>query len=116
VRQLDPGGEATDRAAAAAAIIIAVDRALGLGDAALVAAFERRDALRGALAAFTSPSVRPGPIEGLVVGIDPLHGLGVRPAGESAVLWLPAATTSVIAPAGSGGPAPGQRGARERTI
>lgn len=68
----------------------AFDHALDASDAHLVAAFARRDALRGTRALFSTPD---GPVEGEVVSLEPMHGLVVRT--DSGERFLPALTTSV---------------------
>ena len=68
----------------------AIDAALDASDAHLVAAFARRDALRGTRALFATPE---GPVEGEVVSLEPMRGLVVRT--DSGERFLPALTTSV---------------------
>jgi BirA family biotin operon repressor/biotin-[acetyl-CoA-carboxylase] ligase len=96
LRQIRGDADPLDRVPVVVALVAAVDRALDLDDAALVREFARRDVLGGSVARFSSPSVRAGPIEGRVVGIDPLQGLEIAVEGGPATLWLPASTTSVL--------------------
>ncbi len=83
-------GSVADRLDVLCALVAALDRALGSSDETLIAAFLRRDALRGTRALFATPA---GPVEGEVCSIDPMRGLVVRT--ESGEHFLPAHSTSV---------------------
>jgi BirA family biotin operon repressor/biotin-[acetyl-CoA-carboxylase] ligase len=83
-------GSRADRIEVLVALAAALDAALAADDAALVALFRARDALRGTRALFATPE---GPVDGEVVSIDPMRGLVVRT--ESGERFLPAQSTSV---------------------
>ena len=83
-------GSVTDRLDVLCVLLTSLARALGSSDDTLIAAFLRRDALRGTRALFATPT---GPVEGEVCSIDPMRGLVVRTdVGER---FLPAHSTSV---------------------
>ena len=83
-------GTTPDRMDVLLELMRAIDAALDASDAHLVAAFARRDALRGTRALFATPE---GPVEGEVVSLEPMRGLVVRT--DSGERFLPALTTSV---------------------
>lgn len=83
-------GTTPDRMDVLLELMRAIDAALVASDAHLVAAFARRDALRGTRALFATPE---GPVEGEVVSLEPMRGLVVRT--DSGERFLPALTTSV---------------------
>jgi BirA family biotin operon repressor/biotin-[acetyl-CoA-carboxylase] ligase len=83
-------GASVDRLEVLAHLMRSLDRALAAPDAALVAGFHARDALRGTRALFATPE---GPVEGEVRSVDPMHGLRVRT--ETGERFLPAQSTSV---------------------
>ena len=83
-------GARVDRLDVLCALVMALDRALGVGDDDLLAQFHARDALRGTRALFSTPA---GPVEGEVLSVDPMRGLRVRSDGREH--FLPAQSTSV---------------------
>lgn len=83
-------GARADRIDVLVGLMQSLDAALAASDAALVASFHARDALRGTRALFATPD---GPVEGEVCTVDPMRGLVVRT--EHREMFLPAASTSV---------------------
>jgi hypothetical protein len=83
-------GAHADRLEVLCALVEALECALAMSDAELLARFRARDALRGTRALFSTPA---GPVEGEVMSVDPMRGLVVR--GDSGEHFLPAQSTSV---------------------
>lgn len=85
-------GANVDRLGAIAALLPALDAAMRSNSEELTSEFASRDVLRGTHATFRSNGQT---ISGTVVRVDPLRGLAaLTDRGE---IWLPAATTSVLA-------------------
>lgn len=70
-------GLQVDRIAILEALLPALDRHLGSGEAAAIEAFRRRDMLRGRVVRIRAAD---GPVEGVVESIDPLVSITVRTA------------------------------------
>ena len=92
---LAQAGSIVDRVHVMAALLASMDQALRLDESELIAAFGKRDVLRGTHATFRNNDRE---ITGKVLRVDPLRGLAVQT--DSGETWLDAATTSVISPLG----------------
>jgi BirA family biotin operon repressor/biotin-[acetyl-CoA-carboxylase] ligase len=83
-------GLQVDRIAILEALLPALDRHLGSGEAAAIEAFRRRDMLRGRVVRIRTSA---GPVEGIVESIDPLVSITVRTA--SGVREIDASTARI---------------------
>jgi BirA family biotin operon repressor/biotin-[acetyl-CoA-carboxylase] ligase len=84
-------GTDVDRIDLACELLRALDAWLVADDAEVVAEFERRDALAGGRHEFATPD---GKVAGVVLGVDPLHGIRVE--ADGGILTLDPHTTSVV--------------------
>ena len=88
-------GASVDRLEVALALLRAVDAAWALDAGTLAAAYRSLDRLSGRACRFRTPD---GDVDGRVVAVDPERGIELETA--LGPRFLPAATTSVVPPAG----------------
>jgi len=87
-------GATVDRLGVIERLLIRLDESLALGTEELASRFRALDRTTGLCMRFRTPR---GEVEGVVMRCDPAQGLLVR--GATGEIWLPAATTRVMAEA-----------------